>query len=223
MSVFLNSIKAIIIDCKTYLKIKISYPKIYPNSKIETYVPAGIKIGELVKIKPQSLITDSLKSIGTGTYIGDNCTIMECSSIGNYCSISHGVKIGLSNHALDHISTNPLFYEKSNGWVEQTTFNEKQYKKTVIEHDVLISANALIMAGVTIGTGSVIGAGAFVNKDVPPYSIVVGAPAKVIKYRFDQQLIQRLIESEWWKKPKEELMKNKQYFNQVNAFLNATK
>lgn len=223
MSIFLTSIKSIVIDLKTYLKIKFTYPSLYKNSKIESYIPISTKVGENVKIKANCLITDSLKNIGSGTYIGDGCTIMECSSIGNYCSISHGVKIGLSNHALNHISTNPLFYSKSNGWVDKTTFSDKEIKRTVIEHDVLISANVLIMSGITIGTGSVIGAGAFVNKDVAPYSIVVGSPAKLIKKRFDDDIIESFLESKWWELPKEKLIEKKQYFNQVNAFLDATK
>lgn len=209
----------IINDAKSYLKIKIKYPKRFPNSKIESLLPNKIKIGEYVKIKPNCLFSDSIQKIGMGTYIGNHTTIMECVSIGNYCSISHGVKIGLSNHALDHISTNPLFYDKANGWVEETTFFEKHNKRTIIEHDVLISANALIMSGVTIGTGSVIGAGAFVNKDVPSYSIVVGSPAKVLRKRFDDQTIQRLLESKWWEIPIKQLLNNKQYFNNPLKFL----
>lgn len=71
-------------------------------------------------------------------------------------------------------------------------------KKTVIGHDVWIAASAIIKQGVKIGNGAVIGANSFVNKDVPPYAIVVGSPAKILKYRFNQKQIEIIEESKYW-------------------------
>lgn len=71
-------------------------------------------------------------------------------------------------------------------------------KQTKIENDVWIGGNAIILQGVSIGNGAVIGAGAVVNKDIPDYAIAVGVPAKIVKYRFNEEKIHRLIESEWW-------------------------
>jgi virginiamycin A acetyltransferase len=181
--------KAILIDIKTYLSIKLKNPKRFKDSKVDSFVSKNVTIGRFVTIKKNVLITESLKSIGTGSYIGDYSSLFNCESVGNYCSISHGVKIGLENHLLNGISTSPLLYNKP-----------KYNKPTVIENDVLISADVLIMSGLRIGTGSIIGAGSFVNKDVPPYSIVVGQPAKVIKYRYSEEVILELLNSKWWEK-----------------------
>lgn len=99
-----------------------------------------------------------------------------------------------------HISTSPVFYSSYRRWVDKTTFNEKEFKAVVIEDDVLISANVTIINGVHVGRGAVIGAGAVVNLDVPPYAIVAGVPAKVIKYRFPQDVIDKIEASRWWEK-----------------------
>ena len=109
----------------------------------------------------------------------------NCSSIGSFCSIAADVKIGLVNHKLDTIGTSPYFYATRKGWVKETTI----YSITAVEigADVLISSNVLIVEGIKIGVGAVIGAGSVVTKDVPPFAIVVGAPARVIKYRFSQE------------------------------------
>lgn len=215
----LKSLKNIILDLRTYLVLRLKYPFRYPKSSIKSFVFPNTKIGDLVTIKESCYLLNTLEEIGDGTYIGNGTTIMECSKIGKYCSISHGVKIGLSNHALDHISTNPLFYDKNNGFVTETSFSEKEGKSTVIENDVLISANVLIMSGVKIGTGSVIGAGSFVNKDVAPYSIVAGTPAKEIKKRFHDDLIEKLLASKWWDLPIEELKTHQKEFKNPTRFL----
>ena len=84
----------------------------------------------------------------------------------------------------------------------------------------MISANAMIMSGITIGNGAVIGAGAFVNKDVPPYAIVAGTPAKIIRYRFDEKTIDKLQKSQWWNKNKQELLEFKEQFTNIEPFKN---
>ena len=89
----------------------------------------------------------------------------------------------------------------------------------IIENDVLISSNVLILEGVKIGNGSVVAAGSVVNKDVPPYSIVGGVPAKVIKYRFDEKTINKLISSEWWNYDSEKIKELKKDFDNPNDFL----
>ncbi len=179
--------KKVITDIKTYLSINIKNGKRFKNSRVESYIHKGVNIGEYATVKKHVLISDRLKMIGQGTYIGDYASIFNCEEIGNYCSISHGVKIGLENHLLDGLSTSPLLYSK--------TQNEKP---VIIQHDVLISANSLILSGVTLGTGCVIGAGSFVNSDVPPYAIVAGSPAKIIRFRFEEVAIKELLDSKWW-------------------------
>lgn len=161
----------------------------------------GTKIDPNVTIHNWSRLT----KFGNFNYIGKNTLIDNCTSIGSFCSISADVKIGMRNHKLDAISTSPYFYEKSKGWVDTDLLPSS--KGVVIENDVLISANVILIEGITVGTGAVIGAGAVVVKDVPPYAVVGGIPAKVIKYRFDEVKIKELLDSKWWEYSEEDLRK----------------
>ena len=132
-------------------------------------------------------------------------------SIGRYCSIGEGVEIGRHSHPLDFISSSPVFYQNSRfvlGMNDDPSLPDKPFnvtrsattlRRTIIGNDVYIGHQALIMPGVTIGNGSVVGARAVVTKDVPPYAIVAGVPAKIIRYRFADSDIHRLESSQWWK------------------------
>lgn len=117
--------------------------------------------------------------------------------IGKFCSIGPNFCCGLGIHPTDGISTSPYFYRRT----------IEEHKPVTIGNDVFIGTNVTILDGVSIGDGAVIGAGAVVTKDIPPYAIAVGVPAKVIKYRFDEQTIQKLLEKEWWNGSEEELQK----------------
>jgi acetyltransferase-like isoleucine patch superfamily enzyme len=128
-------------------------------------------------------------SIGIESYVGDFTHIAQNTTIGSYCSIANLCTIGAAPHDLKRLTTFPFVLV--DGY------------KTVIGHDVWIGCNSVILAGVNIGTGAVIGAGSVVTKDVPPYSIVVGNPARVLRYRFSKELIPRLLESRWWELPED--------------------
>lgn len=124
--------------------------------------------------------------LGRHVYIGSKCTL-NGAIIGNYSCIAPGVQIGGMEHSYWWYSTNP-----------QLSSQCINSKTTTIGHDVWIAANAIIKQGIKIGDGAVVGAGAFVNKDVPPYAIVAGVPAKIIKFRFDETIIRKLNESRYW-------------------------
>lgn len=139
-------------------------------------------------------------SIGDYTYISPHTTIV-CTCIGKYCSIASNVNIGLAKHPLTHISSSPIFINPKNAtghsWVtNQSDFIE--HETVSIGNDVWIGQGALIMGGVSIGHGAVVAAGAVVTKNIPPYAIVGGIPAKIIKYRFQQDLIRILLKLKWW-------------------------
>ena len=113
--------------------------------------------------------------------------------IGRYCGISHNVHIAPGEHALQYLSVLDYFYSKADYYLE-----EMRAKKTFIGNDVLIGVNAVVKSGVRVGDGAVIGSNAVVLKDVPAYSIVVGVPAKIVKYRFSEEIIAKLLQLKWW-------------------------
>jgi acetyltransferase-like isoleucine patch superfamily enzyme len=112
-------------------------------------------------------------------------------SIGRYCSIANNVLIGPAEHPTNYLSTYDVF-------LDYTFYKERSLKKTIIGNDVWIGANAVIRRGIKIGDGAVVGAGAIVLSDVPPYAIVAGVPAKIIRYRFNEEIIKKLLELKWW-------------------------
>lgn len=166
------------------------------------YYTKNSKISKSSKVYPFSRVTNSY--IGKNSYVSYNCQINNA-TIGNYCSIAKGVNIGLGFHPLNFVSTSPVFYSANNplgkSFVEENKFVD--HKIITIGNDVWIGANAIILDGVNIGNGAIVAANAVVNKDVSPYSIVGGVPAKEIKKRFSQQTIDCLTESKWWDLPRE--------------------
>ena len=170
--------------------------------KIKSYIPKSTRIGRDIIVGKKTFISFWVKEIGDYTFIHTGSRIEMVERIGKYCSISHGVKLGLGPHPKSFFSTSPIFYSLYRGKVTKTLFNEVQYSGlTIVENDVLISSNACIMAGIVLSTGCIVGAGAVVTHDVPPYAIVAGVPAKIIGYRFDEDIRIKLLRSEWWNQP----------------------
>ncbi len=125
-------------------------------------------------------------------------------TVGRYSSIARGATIINHNHPVDYKSTHPFFF---NPVFNYTDSWKVQFNKKTIGNDVWIGANAIIMPEVAaIGDGAIIGAGAVVNKDIPPYAIVLGNPARIIGYRFSPEIIEQLLKSRWWEKSIDELV-----------------
>jgi acetyltransferase-like isoleucine patch superfamily enzyme len=143
----------------------------------------------------------SNSQIGDFSYVSYGCIINNC-QIGNYCSIARDVKVGLGKHPSNFLSTSPIFYSLKNPlkkiFAQSQIFTE--FEKTIIGSDVWIGVNAVILDGLIIGDGAIIGANAVVTKNVPPFAIAVGCPAKIIKYRFSENNIQKLLSLKWWNK-----------------------
>ncbi len=138
------------------------------------------------------VVIDEKTYVGNYCYFGRFATVTEA-RIGNYCSIAPFVTIGPGEHPIDRVSTSAAMLKACG---EQYSLTEKE---TVIGNDVWIGLNAVILRGVHVGNGAVIAAGAVVNRDVPDYAIVGGVPAKIIKYRFSEDRIRDLQQTEWWK------------------------
>ena len=172
-------------------------------------------------------VTFLTSSIGYASYVG-NRSIIKNTRIGRYSCIATDVMTVAGSHPTSKfVSIHPAFYStrKQSGftYVNKDKFSDFNYideKFTVIiGNDVWIGSGVKIMEGVTIHDGAVIAAGAIVTKDVPPYAIVGGVPAKIIRYRFDEETIKKLLELRWWEKDQEWIKKHADDFSDVEILL----
>ena len=176
------------------------------------------KMGRFTKVYPPFYLREV--SVGDYSYISRNCRISYC-IIGKFCSIGPNFSCGLGIHPINGISTSPMFYSpaKQNGVMYCSERKIAERKQIIIGNDVFIGANVIVLDGVKIADGAVIGAGAVVVDDIPPYAVAVGVPAKVVKYRFDEATIRKLLEKQWWNGTDEELKEVERNFWDVEAFL----
>lgn len=155
--------------------------------------------------------------IGAFSYLGgSNTSMLHVSMIGRFCSIAHNVQCGHTEHALDFLSPHPMFqghtpWQAAEDFIARNKDNieksgrvlseriEQQFQKIIIGNDVWIGEGAFIRQGVEIGDGAAIAARAVVTRDVPPYAIVAGTPAKILRYRFEPAIIAELMNLQWWR------------------------
>ncbi len=150
--------------------------------------------------------------IGAFTYFHSGVSML-CESIGRYCSVAGGFRVGDHEHPIDWLSTNPFQYNDERfafhpaGRATRIPEESCDFRgqSPIIGNDVWIGARVSILRGVTVGDGAILASGAVVAKDVPPYAIVGGVPAKVIRYRFDDATIDRLQQVRWWRFSPEQL------------------
>lgn len=160
-------------------------------------------------------------SMGRYSYIGHDSQITD-TKIGAFCSISDHVYIGGAEHPMDWVSTSPVFQDVkyiSGSAKRFAKFELQPPKITEIGNDVWIGHNVTIKQGVTIGDGAVVGSNALVTKDVPPYAVVGGIPAKVLKFRFDEEIIALLLKSRWWEMDEKELSEYACLIKDPRAFI----
>lgn len=174
------------------------------------------------RIHAQSMVYSV--NMGRHSYCGYGCYVVNC-DIGRYCSIAEGVTIGSNGHPIDWVSTSPAFYGAQDGAfageLATTLKFDTDAPRTHIGNDVWIGKNALLKAGITVGNGAVIGMGSVVTRDVPAYAIVAGNPARIIRMRFPEELIERLQNSRWWDLEPETIKKYASFMDRPKEFLDA--
>lgn len=180
------------------------------HSVIELEAPCGIGASQIDTAKIGAFSTINMRGVRAAA---NNC-VLECQSIGRFCMISHAVNIGFVNHPTEFISSHLLFrYDQKTAYqyeyitkhdkMMETIMHEKYIvasKKSLpkIGNDVWIGFGATVLNDVTVGDGAIIAARSVVTKDVLPYSIVGGNPAEIIRMRFSDNQIERLIKLSWW-------------------------
>jgi virginiamycin A acetyltransferase len=205
--------------------------KLIPNTLVYTFNFAKYKwLYRDSQVSPRSFLRDvtlGKKNIICGGNYMHNCQVGDYTyisgndsgglvsgyhnvTIGKYCSLSNNIEIITeSSHHKDFVSTFPFFSMPNSFCFDEEKGRKFTTKKPVrIGNDVWIGARAIILEGINIGDGAIVGAGAVVTKDVEPYSIVAGCPAKPIGLRFDQDTISQLLRMKWWDWPEEKIKAN---------------
>jgi acetyltransferase-like isoleucine patch superfamily enzyme len=178
-------IKLFFLRIKKNTKFKANWRSIVTNSIIGEYCDVG---------------SSNLNQVQLGDYSYINSGRCSMAKIGKFCSIGQNTRIGSFATHPQYISTHPSFYHTNPqvGISFNVDTSHIDYKLIEIGHDVWIGDNVSIMDGVKIGTGSIIGTGTIIAKDIPPYSVVIGVPAKIIRKRFSDNEITALLDSHWW-------------------------
>ncbi|MGX8851858.1 CatB-related O-acetyltransferase [Amedibacillus sp. YH-ame10] len=202
------------------------------KSKLESrHISKDFKIGRYC-IFGEKCYIDRNVTIGDFNYFNANqleVIIEPNTRIGKFCSIAPGVVIGLGNHNVHSVTTHPILFNPYYSKLLDVEFSGERLGlmdddvETIIGSDVWIGARATLKRGITVGNGAVIAGEAMVNKDVPAYSIVGGIPAKVMGYRFDKEIIEKLNENEkytFWNWSEDFFKGHLNELNDINSYLN---
>lgn len=222
---------------KLYRKLKSHYAKkqdekkqkvlkrLFPTSQVAPSVifdSGTVLEGENVINKNVNICSSA---IGKCTVIGGGTNLYNC-KVGSFCSLASNIHIQPYTHPATFVSSYPGFFKTTNNYPfgkgttefkEVLTCDDGHY--AIIGNDVWIGENVTIKGGVKIGDGAIIGMNALVTKDVPPYAIVGGVPARVIKYRFNEKDIKKLLDIQWWNWPLETIKEKKEDFIGLKLFL----
>jgi phosphonate metabolism protein (transferase hexapeptide repeat family) len=188
---------------------------IHPSCRIR-----NSQIGAWTALGESTWLVDS--SFGDYSYTAGNVQIIYA-EVGKYCSIANSVRINPGNHPQWRVTQHHMTYRRKQYGLgekdDEAFFRWRKDHACTIGHDVWIGHGAVVMPGVNIATGAVIGSGAVVTKDIGPYQVAVGVAAKVIKQRFPDEVIEKLLASQWWDWDRETLQERFEDLLNLNIFL----
>lgn len=186
-----------------YLAMSLAYLYARLIKKLRPNAIRDSRIDSTSKVESGCTVVNS--TFQRHSFCGYDCSLLNC-DVGAFCSIASRVSIGGVAHPLHFVSTSPVFLSHRDS--VRAKYSRHEYLpvvRTYIGNDVWIGEGAYVKAGIRIGHGAVIGMGSVVTKDVPPYAIVAGNPATIIRMRFDEKTINALLAMSWWDKSDDEL------------------
>jgi phosphonate metabolism protein (transferase hexapeptide repeat family) len=198
-----------------------------PRPKIaETVIAQDVRLRETIIGKCCEVLQGSAleyTALGDYSYLGQNCTVADA-QIGKFCAIAANVRIGAPNHPMDRPSLHrftycPEYYS-ANATRDKTFFSNRRADRVIIGHDVWMGHGVIVLPGVSVGDGAVLAAGAVVSRNVAPYTVVGGVPARLIRERFTRDVAASLQRIAWWEWPFEQIVERLADFqsSDVEAF-----
>jgi phosphonate metabolism protein (transferase hexapeptide repeat family) len=191
------------------------YPTVHPSCRLY-----ACHVGAWTDLGANTSMVES--TFGDYSYAAGDVQIIYA-DVGKFCSIASHVRINPGNHPMGRVTQHHMTYRRAQYGFAETDdaefFDWRRAHRCHVGHDVWIGHGAIVLPGVSIGTGAVVGAGAVVTKDVPPYTVVAGVPARPIRRRFDEPTCERLLAIAWWEWDRETLAARFAELNDVAAFV----
>lgn len=187
-------------------------PSIHPTAEVR-----DSSFGAWCEVGARSRVAES--HFGDYSYVANDSDI-ACTTLGRFCSIAAQVRLNPGNHPLDRVALNHFSYRSSAyrmGDDDAAFFDWRRSHRVVLGNDVWIGHGVVVLPDVTIGNGAAIGAGAVVSRDVPPFAVAVGVPARLVRFRFAPEIVEALERIAWWDWPHERVGEALSDFRSLSA------